>query len=130
MTTTAPDQQTMRIKLAEAMGWTVHQIEVLGMADVAILPPGVSITDTTAVFNHAGIDLPDPFSDYAALAAAREAICDSVKTRRAFIKQMIEEFGFTEVFNGTDHELYKLLTAPLATQATALYRVLREKDGK
>ena len=51
--------KTMRLKAAEAMGWTTHQIEVCGLEDVAILPPNVSIDDEGAVWKHAGIRYPD-----------------------------------------------------------------------
>lgn len=52
--------------VAEAMGWTIHQIETCSVQDVVILPPGVSINDDGAVFRYAGIQLPDLTLDLAA----------------------------------------------------------------
>lgn len=63
MTTPPLTNEDKNRLLAEAVGWTVHQIEVQGMQDVAILPPGVSIAEEGAVWKYCGICLPDFLTD-------------------------------------------------------------------
>ncbi len=52
-------KDAINAKIAELCGWSFHQIEALGMLDVAILPPGASIGDGWNVWKYAGIQPPD-----------------------------------------------------------------------
>jgi hypothetical protein len=53
-----PDTEELRIACAEAVGWSIHQVECMGLDDVAILPPGADLADGWNVFKHAGATLP------------------------------------------------------------------------
>lgn len=68
--------EAQRIAIAEACGWSIHQIETAGMQDVAILPPGAAITDEGAVWKYAGNDLPDYLNSLDAMASAEKILND------------------------------------------------------
>lgn len=67
-------REEKRAKIAEACGWSIHQIKVSGLDDVAILPPGVSIDEDGSVWKYAGIDLPDYFGSLDAMHEAEKAL--------------------------------------------------------
>jgi hypothetical protein len=62
------NDQEINIAIAEVCGWTINEIEILGMTDVAVLPTGVSVNDDGAVWKYSGIGLPDYLNDFNACA--------------------------------------------------------------
>jgi hypothetical protein len=68
--------ESQRIAIAEACGWSIHQIKVTGLKDIAILPPGVSIKDEGAVWKYCSIDLPDYLNSLDAMHEAEKVMND------------------------------------------------------
>jgi hypothetical protein len=56
--------EQINIAIAEACGWTITEVTLMpGLTDVAILPPGVSVSDEGAVWKYAGTGIPDFVND-------------------------------------------------------------------
>lgn len=85
--------ESQRIAIAEACGWSIHQITVTGLKDVAILPPNVSIKDEGAVWKYAGLDLPDYLNDLNAMHEAEKVLTPSQKND--YMRILFYKFGDT-----------------------------------
>lgn len=121
------------IALLELLGWSFHQIEVQGVKDVAILPPGVSITNEGAVWTYCGIEIP-PFDD-SLLRTAREQLLTTEELWARFISGVINRSCMlnthwnTETWLLSAFKLKQILSASPADQAAVLVAMFAKEKA-
>lgn len=97
---------------------------------MAILPPGVKLTDELAVWHYAGLDLPDYLGDLNAMNAA-EATLRTCAEKQAFVEHLHSLVPESSLFTAGDNrsdlyfEVFGLTHASVEQRANAFLHAKR-----